>query len=361
MITAYLKLSNFCNMGCSHCYLPETVRSDTTLMDDSVFAKALEDIYSLVQLNGSNAVDVVWHGGEPLQFDKGVVVKRVVQANNFFFSRGVSCSHSIQTSLINFDSEWGHIINRYFSSVVGVSVDPSSRSISGSSERYQTVLEKRIRHAQSMGITVIANICPTVSDIGNEGALLDWFERNNIAAFGIDRYNDFANTGDSARPSNLQHSMFLSNLLDASLFRIKNGLRVSSCGTLRAGIDGVLSGSSGDRWGTTCLEDFIVIDKDGKTNTCPDKISYEETYSKDGLFSESKTRMSVVVDFKMNHPKDHCYACEYFTWCGSGCPITINQWSTEGDCSGYKSFLKHIENIKKTESNLLRYYLYGTN
>ncbi|MCY9866119.1 hypothetical protein OTK49_26640 [Vibrio coralliirubri] len=361
MVTAYLKLSNYCNMGCSHCYLPESVRADSALMDNEVFNKALGDIYSLIQEYASTSVDVIWHGGEPLQFDKEVVVQRVVQANNYFFSRGVSCNHSIQTSLINFDADWGEIIKKYFSSVVGVSVDPSSRTISGSSQRYQTVLEKRIQHAQTMGITVVANVCPTVDDIGNEGELLDWFERNDIAMFIIDRYNDFAQTGDLNRPTNLQHSKFLSNLMDESLARINKGIRVSSCGTLRAGISGILNGSSGDRWGTSCLEQFIVIDKDGKTNSCPDKISYEDSYNGSEPFAASKTRLDVVVDFKMNHPKEHCYNCEYFTWCGSGCPITINEWSKEGDCSGYKSFLKHLMQLKNSNLNSLRYYLYGTN
>lgn len=347
-------------MGCSHCYLPESVRSDNRMMHHDVFHESMRLIRELCNTQGEKDVLLLWHGGEPLQFDKKSFVQRLTQAENFFFSNGISVSHGMQTALINFDAEWGEIIKRYFNSSVGVSIDPSSRSLNGDVARYERALEKRIRNAQAMGISISANVCPSKQDIGKEKALLDWLVQHNVSSFAIDRYNSFGEHEDVNRPTNQEHSAFLRNLLDESIQRIKNKDKVPVCSTLLAGIDGVLNDKSGDRWGVTCLEDYIVINPDGTTNTCPDKISAEETYTDSNGFANSEKRIRVITDHKISHPKDHCYACEFFHWCRSGCPITMNSWEKEGECSGYKVFLKHIQRLYETDTEQLKYYLTGS-
>ena len=359
MISAYIKLSNFCNMGCSHCYLPESVRGNQALMEDQTFNETLEHIKELCDTQLDDEVLLLWHGGEPLQFDKKVFEKRLVQAENYFFSHGIKVSHGMQTALINFDGEWGRIIKRYFNSSIGVSVDPASRSINGDAIRYDSVLTKRIKLAQEMGITISGNVCPSKSDIGNEGLLLDWFSDHNISGFSIDRYNSFGEEIDVNRPSNKEHSLFLRNLLEASLERIKDGKRVAVCSTLVSAIGGVLNGDSGDRWGVSCLEDYIVVNPDGVTNTCPDKISEESTYTDGNGFVNSDKRIQAISNHKLLHPKDHCYSCEYFNWCKSGCPITINSWELEGECSGYSRFLNHVKLLLNTEEKVIKYYFSG--
>lgn len=359
MISAYIKLSNFCNMGCTHCYLPELVRGSQTMMQDDIFNEALANIKELCDYQVKDEVMILWHGGEPLQFNKGVFERRLVQADNYFFNHGIRVSHGMQTALINFDADWGRIIKRYFNSSVGVSVDPASRSINGDVKRYSSVLSKRIKAAQDMGIDIGGNVCPSVDDIGKEGLLLDWFTEHDISSFSIDRYNSFGNSDDLKRPSNKEHSLFLRNLLDESIARIKSGVRVPVCSTLVSGIGGVLEGNSGDRWGVTCLEDYIVINPDGVTNTCPDKISDEVTYSDVNGFVNSRKRINAISDHKLSHPKEHCYSCEYFYWCKSGCPITVNSWEKEGECSGYSKFLNHIKSLLIKEEEAINYYYLG--
>lgn len=330
------------------------------MMDNDTFSSALKEIVILANSRSDKEVSVLWHGGEPLQFDKSTFEKRLVEANNYFFANGIVVNHVLQTALINFDSDWGRIINTYFNSWAGVSIDPNTRSISGSTTRYDDALQKRIKVAQSKGITLVGNICPSIDDVGKEGQLLDWLDSNNIASFAIDRYNSFGGQ-DPLRPTNQQHSLFLWNLLDESLKRIKKRGRVSVCETLRAGVNGVLNGKSGDRWGVTCLSDYIVIDPDGRTNTCPDKISVEESYTENGSFVSSSKRSEVVGSHIAEHPTDGCFNCEFFSWCRSGCPITPNDWGKEGECSGYKLFLKKIQQLSLSEKDLLLYYLNGKN
>lgn len=42
MITVYLKPTNFCNVGCAHCYLPESVRANKDKMSDETLHKVMQ-------------------------------------------------------------------------------------------------------------------------------------------------------------------------------------------------------------------------------------------------------------------------------------------------------------------------------
>jgi radical SAM protein with 4Fe4S-binding SPASM domain len=325
-------------------------------MPDDVFRTTLNNILRLSKANKDPNISILWHGGEPMQFDIPMFEKRLVEANNFFFAQGVTVTHCMQTALINYNKEWSRILKTYFNSWASVSIDLKTRELSGSAERYNAVLEKRIEAAQQDGIYLVGNVCPSVDDVGREAELLDWLERNNIASFSIDRYNSFGGS-DTKRPANSQHSSFLASLLDDSLMRIRESRKVSVCSTLQAGIAGVLYGRSGDRWGVSCLKDYIVVNPDGRTNTCPDKISVEETYSRGKDFYLSDKRAEVIGKHATTHPTQGCFSCEFFSWCKSGCPITPNDWGSEGECSGYKLFLKKIQVMAEDELELLNYYI----
>ena len=157
MIEVYMKLSNYCSLGCTHCYIPINERADSSIMNDDVFKTSLLEIQKMCKSNNTNNVSMLWHGGEPMQLPKSELTKKIIAANLFFMSRGIECRHSMQTSLINFDNEWANIIHQFFSSAIGVSVDPSSRNLNDSYQKYNQVLTKRIKFAQDRDIKIIAN------------------------------------------------------------------------------------------------------------------------------------------------------------------------------------------------------------
>ena len=66
MITVYLKPTNFCNVGCAHCYLPETVRANKEKMNDETLHKVMQFLKEMKEKGKHDQIFFLWHGGEPL-------------------------------------------------------------------------------------------------------------------------------------------------------------------------------------------------------------------------------------------------------------------------------------------------------
>jgi len=98
-----------------------------------------------------------------------------------------------------------------------------------------------------------------------------------LAEFNIDRYNTFGFEDKvDDYPSNRLHADFLINLFDAVFKKKKEGCSVPHINVVSAGIMGVLKGRSSERWGTSCQNDFVVIEPNGSLNSCPNRTTFEQ-------------------------------------------------------------------------------------
>lgn len=351
MITAYVKPTNRCNVGCTHCYLPESVRADKTRMTDETLlatARFLGDM----QARGRHAgAHVLWHGGEPLVlradwfFEAGQLLDRVLPGH----------TESMQTSLIPLRSDHLPLIKERFGSFVGSSMDFSQRQINGSVEAYHRLWMTKVDMVRAEGITVVAGVVPTRRELGREGEMVRWFVDRDFDAFNVDRYNAYGTYFDD-RPSNLQHSYFLMGLFDALMEEMEAAGSSPMNGAIRAALTGVIFGVGGDRWGGSCMNDFLVVEPDGSLNNCPDKSSFEESFGNVNAgyddYAKSRFRKKWVRHQNLTHKEDHCHGCENQHFCQSGCPITPNGAAHgEDECSGYRTFLHHVRSWVARGSN----------
>ncbi|WP_210498562.1 hypothetical protein [Vibrio crassostreae] len=357
MIVAYIKLSDYCNVGCDHCYLPEKDRLDKRIISNEDLSNASKQIVEMAKMNATDKVMLMLHGGEPLALspalveDKMQIVKNTLKENGLFYQEGV------QTSLINFDKTWVDIAKNNWDSHIGFSVDFSTRTIGGSNIKYLKLLEKRLETLRKHDIHYGAVFVPSVNELGRTKEIVDWFVKEGVDYITIDRYTSFGGY-DPLRPKHGQHSEFLSDLTDSIIDEIKTNGAAPKFGAVTAAINGVHHGVPSDRWGTTCQEKFIVIGVDGKTNNCPDKFAHEKSYSDSDTFVLSEERMNSIFDYKINHKNLYCDSCEYSEWCKTGCPIVPNNPLEEGDCAGYKRYLTYLKTLmkdKETKRLLLEY------
>lgn len=357
-VMAYVKPTNFCNVGCSHCYLTEEVRADKFLMSDTVLGQTIDTLFEMAIKQKSSSIMFLWHGGEPLTlpvsyFEKaGALIDKKLKDHNI----DIPFMEAIQTSLIPFREEWVDVVKSRWGSSIGTSIDFSSRKLKGSSDAYQKLFMKKVDLARGNDIDVIPGIVPSKLEVGRAADIHQWFLDRDFPMFNIEKYNSFGGDFEGAT-TNLEHSMFMIELFDDSMKRVAEGKQFAYNNVMAACIYGVLTNSPGDRWGGSCMSDFLVVEPDGSTNNCPDKTSYEAAYSniQDGYqgFANSPSRRKWIRVQQLDHKKDHCYTCENNTWCKSGCPITPNGPSEgQEECAGFKTFITHVRNFLKDESNM---------
>lgn len=364
MLTVYVKPTNFCNVGCDHCYLPLDTRADKNRMSEEKLYEVAGFIKDLKKREGHAQAQVIWHGGEPMVLtpeyflSAGKIFDEVLGYQQYY--------ESIQTSLIPYTSDWAGVVHERFDGHIGSSIDFSLRAVKGSYDDYIALWMKKVNMARNDGIMVIPGMVPTRNEVGKGEAIVSWMIENDFSAFNVDRYSAVGSTKSIDRPSNALHARFLIELFDASMNNMKAGRRTPAINVVASGIGGVLNGLPGDRWGTSCQRDFVVIEPDGSTNTCPDRARHEAPFSNTSQgaveFSISDSRRKWIVVQDITHKKQHCLTCEYRPWCKSGCPVTPNGAPDgEVECSGYKTYLNHIKSFCENEENrlLCQQYLNG--
>jgi radical SAM protein with 4Fe4S-binding SPASM domain len=350
VLTVYLKPTNYCNVGCEHCYLTEEVRANKTKLDSLSLEKAAMFIKELKERENKTHVSIIWHGGEPL----------TLPAHYFFEAGEILDKHlpnhveSIQTSLIPLREEHIPLIQQRFDYQVGSSIDFTQRKVKGSIDNYQTLWLKKVSLARANGIYVIPGIVPTRNEIDRAGYIIDWLCKNGFDRVNFERYNKYGLPGQPVDwPNNALHSQFLISLFDETISRVKEERPYVFIKQLSAAIHGVVFAQPGDRWGGGCQRDFIVIEPDLSTNSCPDRTSRDASFSNinDGVvnFINSKERKKWIRHQEIGHKTPNCLTCEFRPWCRSGCPITPKL--SGGECSGYKRFLLHVKNFISTSSD----------
>lgn len=349
MITAYLKPTNFCAVGCSHCYLTEEVRANRAKMSSATLDSTAVMLEAMRIAQRKDRVHIIWHGGEPLSLPADYFWKAGEQLDRLLPGH----TESVQTSLIPLHRNHIEWIKGRLGGSVGTSMDFTARSFKHSPERYQDIWMGKVEECRSAGIMVIPGITPAKPEMKRAHEIVQWMAERGFERFNIERYNSYGFDAPML-PTNREHSLFLIDLYTSLMKRFESSGETPMVRVIAAAIGGVLHGNPGDRWGGSCQSDFIVIEPDGSLNNCPDKTSKEAAYSnvKDGYdgFARAPERRKWIRIQAVGHRNNDCHTCENNSWCKSGCPLTCNDLTQQDECSGYKTFLNFIRESVKTES-----------
>ena len=353
-VTAYLKPSDYCNVGCDHCYLPLSVRANKARMSSEILDHAIATIRDMVERQRAPFALVVWHGGEPLALPPEYLRDACARVRE----RMPEAIQTVQTSLVPYRSAWAPVIEEFMGGHIGSSIDFSQRKIRGAVSRYHDMWLEKVAMARGDGFTVTPGMVPSRGEIGRGAEIAAWMEAHDFDQWNIDRYSSFEGD-DEMRPLNREHSDFLTEVFDAVMSRFEAG-RTVKVNTVQSALSGVLLDQPGDRWGGSCSRDFIVVNPDGSTSACPDKISFENYADISGgydAFSASSVRKDWIRMHLAGHRNAHCGSCRFRSFCRSGCPLTPNAPETEGECSGYHRHLAHVAAFAERNRTLALNYL----
>ena len=356
-MVCYVKPTNFCNIGCSHCYLPEFVRADKTLMSMETLEKIVGMITEYAEAYGFQKANILWHGGEPLLVspDWYWSATEVIRRSDFRFTQ------SMQTSLTPYRKEFSPLIKKEMNGFIGTSFDLHARAINGSPEKYADLFLKKLEIVREDGIDVGVIMTATKDEIGHLRQILDWFVKNGFRSVRIERFNNYGRSYESWT-TNRDHSIYMIELLNAVLDLYEEGIVFYEAGIMSA-ITGVLEGKPGDRWGTSCTTDYMVFEPDGQVTNCIHRTGKEDYFGTAwkplNMMLENDHRQKIIANHMSgSNMTDFCLSCEYVSWCKSGCPIQKNEVPSEkADCSGHKMFLDYISFLLDSErgTTLLMY------
>lgn len=354
MLTVYFKPTNFCNVGCTHCYIPAEILADKKKMDLPMVRKTAFFIKEMMEKQREKNVHIIWHGGEPLTLNPdyfsavGAIFDEVLPNH----------TEGLQTSLIPFTDKYFDIVKTRFGGEIGTSIDFNARSFNGSPQKYQEFWLKKVGLAKEQKFNVVPLITPTKHDLGNEKWIVEWLYEN-FPVFHMERYNTYKEIMPDWQ-NNKEYSLFMIAIFNQVFEMIKENGHGPMIRQILAPIMGVLYEQPGDRWGGNCQSAFLVVEPNGSLNNCPDKANNEESM---GLieagytsFQNNPLRKKWIKIQAVGHRIDECMDCENNKWCKSGCPINPqkghNAYGNEEDCSGYKIYINHIREFLKNENNL---------
>ena len=169
MRTVFLKLSNYCNSFCEHCYLDIKDRKNPNVLDIQYLETVIDKIQKIYGKNWN----VVLHGGEILDLDLDYLEKTLlILRKKEIFNIG------IQNSFIPFyypkgsaKKEEFYNLVRKFNLDISSSIDFNGiRKIEGSTEKYLEFMKNIIEdfHTQLNKKIVSLNVTVTKKDIGKE-------------------------------------------------------------------------------------------------------------------------------------------------------------------------------------------------
>lgn len=303
-LTLYLKLTNGCPLSCGHCYLPESARKDSAVMERDAMDAALQRM--LLQASG-RSIHISLHGGEPLLPGYAVLKERIDAIETLMGNQ--LAGWSIQSSLVGLSEPIiGLLAEHGFH--VGTSYDSFRLN------RHPGLLrhwERQVALLRDAGLSVGVSWAPGRHDSPRDVALA--LTRIGFRSAHVDRC-----LGEGC-PTNAEHaellkSMYLAQQETGFVFTVVEAAK------------SVLQGKRADRWGTRCRNDSVVLGPRGERHFCPDR-----SYHWRDNFLEDRRNAALRVS--------QCLGCEWHEACSGGCPITpLDDGS--GECAGYKGFLEFL-------------------
>ncbi len=100
MVTAIVKPTHKCNLGCIYCYVPET--AEQGMMDEATLRNTIEKVTKFNgNINGKKReTHFIWHGGEPLImglpfFEKIVEIEKPLREEGYRISNGIQSNGTL--------------------------------------------------------------------------------------------------------------------------------------------------------------------------------------------------------------------------------------------------------------------------
>jgi len=341
----YLRLTEACNLYCSHCFIPSNPKSISFIgLEESI--KQLK-----FKIPSMSKVMFQFHGGEPTL--KGIDFLSMVIQKIKKILHGLDIVFTIQTNLMTYNKKWGDFYKKELSSSVGISWDYSIRHVRKgkelSNEKYENTFWDNVCHLIDEGNTpwlVITLTKKLINKFKNSEKLLEFLHGKGIRYCHIEKLTKTGYAYDNWEEigvSHAEYSYFMSDLFYAyKRFKTKNDFHMSP-------FDGLSVSTNESRvgygcWSGKCDTRFYTVDANGLKAGCTALTSENKLFISDGQqeYIRLVDEETIASSRKARKEVADCKSCEFNKICNTGCMAnqTIDH---SGECSGNFIFLKTIQ------------------
>ncbi|MBN8580355.1 MAG: radical SAM protein [Anaerolineae bacterium] len=351
VLSAWLHLTDRCNLRCSYCYLPH-VRED---MSSETGRASIDAVFRSAQLNGFKQIKLKYAGGESLlRFP--LILELHSHAEKLAHEHGISLEEVVLSNGTLLTEEMAKTL-KTLSIRLMVSMDgmghyhDSQRPYAGGRGSFKDVSDA-VDLALSVGL--IPNISVTVSGRTAEGLpdIMEWIlERELPFSLNFYRENDLST---SQQDLQLDEQKII-NGMKAAFKVIENNL------PRRGFLGGIIDRANLSAPHThTCGvgENYLVFDQNGQVAKCQMHIRKPLTniHAADPLALIRADQIGI-----QNLPvieKEGCKDCEWKHWCTGGCPLATHRATGRYDvkspnCNIYKAL--YPEALRLEGLRLLKY------
>lgn len=322
-LSIWLHITNFCNLGCSYCFVGEKTREGMT---EPVMDKVVDDIFQTTVSRGCKEVAIKFAGGEPTlslpamkAFHQKLTTK--MRGTDVAVRFGILSNGTVlNPPLLNFIKEHqigisisvdgyaeSHDIHRVFKGSGHGSWDILSKTIS-------TLARENIR--PYMMATISEESCHTLPD------LVRWLYEHQLRA----RLSVVRQPKGSWAPGQEDAYKRLTRTLAEAFDRAFEALEDKDIIIdLRSGLDLCELNFDEPAHGQPCgiASNHLVIKPDGSLVSCPMEVAKAGVVSNGDLISTcAKTFDPRPSTRHYDDPENSCLHCQWFGVCAGGCPVT---------------------------------------
>jgi len=351
MLTAWLHVTNACNLRCRYCYLRKTDEA----MTPETGRRAIDAIFRSRVLHRFSAVKLKYAGGEPtLNFS--LVIKLHEYAAELAMQygcglEGVVLSNGVGLTPAMIDAMLAHDL-RLMISLDGIGPAHDSQRVFANGLGSFHAVSRSIERAQAKGLIPSISITITDRNVSSLAETVAWvLERNLPFSLNFYRENDASASFQDLqlRETRLIEGMRAAfQVIQANLPR--RSLRAALLDRANLAVPHAHTCSVGSN--------YMVIDPQGRVAPCQMQVEQplSSVKAQDPL-SFIRANLHGIQNVPVDE-KEGCRDCEWRYWCTGGCPLqtfrTTGRYDVQSpNCNIYKALFPDV--LRLEGLRLLKY------
>lgn len=349
-----INVTRDCNLRCTHCYISSDKKAQSQFMSEEQFVEVFRQIkdyldhdYQTKRQYGMADIHVI--GGEPTMLGLAFFEKTMPLVRQLMSDVKQYVKLSLVTNMLTGSS----IKIAQLFDFVATSYEHETRFVSKSGKAKPELEQKWLDNVKSLndkGTLCSVTMAVTKQAIAYGATnVLDFFYKNNFKSMHLGFFipsGDGLVYMDSVFPMFEETSEFMIQATDWYLERriTDRDLYVNPIESM---IESIYRGTPIDDIVCPIIPGSLDIDWNGETVTCIEAGGEVDMDSLGNIYQIPikdilRTPKYLREKTKAIVPKPYCIGCDELESCQSACGILHGYWNGEGECPGFKSFIKYI-------------------